>query len=250
MVSAVVLTKNEEENIAECLEKLKWCDEILVIDDISTDKTVELAKKLGAKVIQHPLNLDFSAQRNFALDQVTQKWILYVDSDERISYLLRQEILKAIEDISFKAFRLRRIDYFFGKQLKYGDVKDTKVVRLVRRGTGKWVGKVHEVWVSDGRVGELKNPLKHYPHPTIASFLRHINLYSSIRAKELYQQGIKANVFSITFYPFAKFVYLYVLSLGFLDGTPGIIHALMMSFHSFLVRAKLYLLWKNISGAP
>lgn len=250
MVSSAVLTKNEETNIAECLDKLKWCDEVLVIDDNSTDKTVDIAKKLGAKVIVHPLNSDFSAQRNFALEHISQKWVLFVDADERISYDLRQEITKTVNDISYKAFRIKRTDFFFGKELRFGDVKNTKIIRLVRRGSGKWVGKVHETWISDGRVGDLKNPIKHYPHPAIASFLRHINFYSSLRAQELYKSGVKSSVAAIIFYPIGKFLLNWIIRLGILDGTRGTIHALMMSFHSFLVRAKLYLLWKKISGYP
>jgi len=248
MISAVVLTKDEERNIEECLEKLKWCDEILVIDDDSKDKTQEIAKKMGARILSRNLDNDFAEQRNFGLENAHQKWVLFVDADERVSFDLRQEILKAINDISYKGFYLKRHDFFLGKKLKYGDVSNAKFIRLLRRGSGKWVGKVHEKWVSDGRVGELKNPLKHYPHPDIVSFLRNINFYSSIRAKELYAQNTKSSVFQIISFPIGKFIYIWIVKLGFLDGTLGVIHALMMSFHSFLVRGKLFLLWKNISG--
>jgi glycosyltransferase involved in cell wall biosynthesis len=250
MVSAVILTKNEEKNIGECINRLKWCEEIIVMDDESTDETAKIARDLGAQVINRSLNFDFAEQRNAALDYVSQKWILFVDADERVSYELRQEILKAISDISYKAFSIKRIDYFFGKLMKFGDVKNKYFVRLVRKGTGQWEGKVHEVWKSEGKVGQLKNPLKHYPHETIVGFLRHINFYSTIRARELYQQKKKTNAFEIIFFPAGKFLYNWIYKLGFMDGTRGIIHALMMSFYSFLVRGKLYLIWKNISGYP
>jgi len=248
MISAIVLTKNEEANIESCLEKLKWCDEIIVIDDNSTDRTASIAAKIGAKVIFHPLNNDFSATRNYALDQAHEKWVLYVDADEHVSFELQKEILKAINDISIKSFQLKRLDYFFGKQLKFGDTGNTKLIRLVRRGSGEWVGKVHETWKTGGKVGELKNPLKHYPHKSIVEFLRHINFYSSLRALELKSNNSTSSVTEIICYPIGKFLYLYIFTLGFLDGARGAIHAFMMSFYSFLVRAKLYLLWKNISG--
>lgn len=248
MVSAVVLTHNEEENITSCLEKLKWCSEIIIVDDNSTDKTTPIAKTFGAKILSRPLDGDFAAQRNFALNEVTQKWILFVDADEHISYDLRVEILKSTKDISYKAFIIPRVDFFFGHKMRFGDVRGAKFVRLVRRGTGKWAGPIHEVWISDGRVGELKNPIKHYPHRTIVDFLRSINYYSTVRARELHAAGKKSSALEIVAYPIGKFVLDWFLRLGFLDGTHGTIHALMMSFYSFLVRAKLYLLWKNISG--
>jgi len=250
MVSAVVLTRNEEENLGGCLEKLKWCDDVLVIDDFSSDKTVDVAAEFGARVISRNLDSDFSQQRNFALDEIKTKWVLYVDADEMVSYDLRQEILKSVTDISFKAFEIKRVDYFNGKRMRHGEVGDVWVNRLVRRGSGRWEGRVHERWVSDGKVGRLKNTLKHLPHQTIVSFLRHVNFYSTIRALELYETGKKAGVLEIISFPLGKFFLNWVLRLGFLDGTEGTIYALMMSFHSFLVRAKLFLLWKNISGTP
>jgi glycosyltransferase involved in cell wall biosynthesis len=248
MISSVIIAKNEQDNIGTCIEKLKWCEEIIVIDDYSTDKTAQIARERGATVIKNHLNGDFSSQRNFALDKVNEKWILYVDADEHVSYELRQEILKKINDISYKAFSVQRVDYFFGKKLKFGDSGNTRLTRLVRKGTGKWVGKVHETWISEGKVGELENPLKHYPHPSIVSFLRHINLYSTLRAKELYDLKKNVSALEIVAYPIGKFIYNWIIKLGFLDGTRGIIHALMMSFYTFLVRSKLFLLWKNISG--
>jgi glycosyltransferase involved in cell wall biosynthesis len=246
MISAVVLAKNEEGNIGECLKSLAWADEILVINDGSTDKTSEIAEKLGAKVIIHPLNNDYSAQRNFGLEKANGEWILFIDADERVSPKLAEEIKNKIankQDID--GYFLKREDTLFGKVLKHGETAGVRLLRLGKKEAGKWKGKVHETWKIEGEVMELENPLEHYPHPAISEFLEQINVYSTLRAQELYDQGVKTNLFFILAYTKGKFLQDYFLKLGFLDGMPGLIVALLMSFHSFLVRSKLYLLWKQ-----
>ena len=132
-----------------------------------------------------------------------------------------------------------------GKWLKYGETASVKFLRLAKKEAGKWKRPVHEIWQIKGRVGDLKNPIVHDRDMSISQFLERINKYSSLRAKELYQKKIKANAFLIIVYPIGKFMQNYFFRLGFLDGKPGFVMAIMMSIHSFLVRAKLYLLWKN-----
>lgn len=242
MLTGVVLTLNEEANLAACLDSLKFCDEIFVIDDNSTDKTLKIAKKHHATVVQHPLNNDFAAQRNFALSQVKSGWILFVDADEIVSPELVAEIKRRLlKGDSFLGYFIPRVDYLWGKRLDHGDTK-TSLLRLARRQAGEWQGKVHETWQISGTTSTLTHPLLHHPHPTITSFLRHINLYSTLRARELKDQGHKTNLFEIIFYPIGKFLYLYLYRIGLFDGTQGFISAMMMAFYSFLVRGKLYLL--------
>lgn len=244
MLTGIVLTKNEATNLKRCLESLKFCSSIIVIDDDSTDNTGKIAKSMSAKVINHPLNKDYSAQRNFAISQADTPWILFIDADEVVSSKLAQEISLATKKIQYKGFYIPRIDYMWGKKLKFGDTGRTKLLRLARRGAGQWHGQVHEIWQIEGKVGHLKNPLFHHPHQTMVEFLHHINNYSTIRAQELYSQNHSTNVLEIIFYPLFKFTYLYLFKLGFLDGTPGFIHAMTMSFYSFLTRSKLWLLYK------
>lgn len=249
MQSCVILVHNEEETIARCLRSLQFCDEIIVIDDQSTDKTVEIAKKYKAKVISHPLNNDFATQRNYVSEQARYDWILYVDADEEVTEELKEEIILVTSD-KYKdarnhgAYYLRRRDFFWGQELKYGETQTARnrgIIRLVKKNSGKWVGKVHEEFVTKGGIGRLNNYLNHYPHPSIISFLRTINDYSSKRAEELHQQGIKQAVLPILLNPLGKFIYTYFIKLGFLDGPAGFVYSFMMSFHSFLVRSKLYL---------
>jgi len=244
MISAVVLTKNEEENLPQCFESIKWCNEIVVIDDNSMDKTVEIAKKFGAKVFIHPLNNNFAQQHNFGLGKAKGEWVLFLDADERVSLGLAKEIKEKIKLSKLNGFYLKRQEFFGGKALKHGETIHC-LLRLAKKGKGEWQREVHETWEIKGEIGKLKNPLLHYSHPTLSEFIEHINNFSTLHARVLLKEGVKPSLFRIIANPLGKFIQNYLFRLGFLDGTPGIIVALMMSFHSFLARAKLYQLWKK-----
>ncbi len=241
MISAVVLTKNNQETIVHCLDSLSWCDEIVVIDDDSTDDTRMIAKGYGARVIRHSLHNNFAFQRNFALEKARGEWILFVDSDEVVSSGLRDDIQHAIQTDTYVGYRLKRQDIFFGKQLRFGETARVRLLRLGKKDSGVWKRSVHEVWDIKGRIGDLRHPLLHYSHPTIRSFIDDINRYSTLHAEELKKIGTRVSVVDIVAYPLGKFLYNYVLRQGFRDGTEGTIMAFMMSLHSFLARAKLYL---------
>lgn len=240
MITGVVLAKNEEENIEKCLESLRWCDELVVIDDNSTDKTVEIAKKCGATVFAHDLDDDFAGARNFALSQAKGEWVLFVDADEVVSKDLAKEIREIIQNSLLDGAYVKRVDHVFGKTLKYGETGNSWLLRLGRKDAGSWTGTVHEKWNIQNNITDLQNPLLHYPHKNLSEFLKKINFYTTLRAKELYDQKARAGFFSIIFYTKAKFFQNYIIKLGILDGMPGLIHAFCMSFHSFLVRGKLW----------
>lgn len=240
MISAVVLTHNSESSIRETLLSLTWCDEIVVIDDASDDDTVLICRSLGARVVSHGLQGDFAAQRNFGLTQAKGDWILFVDADEHVSLPLAQEIRIAIQDRMKDGYTLRRLDTMWGVTLRHGEISQVRLVRLGRKGAGVWVRPVHEVWQVHGYVGTLKTPLLHYPHPDVTQFLRDINDYSTANALYLYEHNVHATLWQVVAYPVAKFIQNYVFRKGFLDGTPGAVVSIMMSFHSFLTRAKLW----------
>jgi glycosyltransferase involved in cell wall biosynthesis len=246
MLTGVVLVKNESKNIGPCLESLKFCDSILVVDDNSTDTTPRVAQAAGAKVVKHALNDNFGQQRNWAIDQVESGWILFVDADEKVSPRLQQEILTAITKIEYKGFYLRRLDYIWGKPLRFGDAGGAKIVRLGRKGAGEWAGEVHELWQIEGRTGTLKSQLIHNPHSTLVEFLRHINYYSTIKANQFFKQQRPSNILHIALGPIWRFIKSYILKLGMLDGTVGFVHAMIVSFYAFLVAGKLYLLGRGI----
>ena len=244
LISAIVLTKNEEKHIVDCLESISFCQEIIVIDDNSEDRTVEIAKKMDVKVFINSLNNDFSSQRNFGLSKANGKWILFVDADERITNELKDEILKVLqaENVNTKGFYIKRKDSMLGKVLEHGEVGNIKLLRLAQRHAGTWIGKVHETWEINDKIGSLKNFILHYSHDNISEFLKEINYYTTIRANELNKGSITVYWHDILVYPMGKFIVNYFLKLGFLDGVPGLIFAIIMSFHSFLVRGKLWLL--------
>lgn len=188
---------------------------------------------------------NFAKARNTELANAKSDWVLFVDSDEKITPELKNEILEAIKSEEYDAYYLKRKDTFLGKELKYGETGNAKFIRLAKRNFGKWDRPVHEVWAGKGRVGELHNPLLHNSHTSVSTFLEKINIYSSIEADYRFGHGIKSSLIKITIYPIAKFKLNYIFRLGFLDGMPGAIMAIMMSFHSYLTWTKLYLLWQK-----
>ena len=246
-LSVIILAKNEEDNIVDCLESVSFADEILVIDDFSKDRTIEIIESLRnrkIKLVKNTLGSDFSSQRNFGLSKAQGDWALFIDADERVSEALTLEISNIKYQISnkYNGFYIKRRDFMWGRELKHGEVRGIKLLRLAEKGKGEWEGKVHEKWKIKGPIDELRNPLLHYPHQTISEFLREINFYTDIRAKELYMKGIHVYLSSIILYPAGKFLLNYIFKRGFLDGIPGLILAILMSFHSFLVRGKVWLL--------
>jgi glycosyltransferase involved in cell wall biosynthesis len=246
MISVVILTRNEEQNIQKCLESVKWCDEIIIIDDASSDNTIEIAKKYKVAIYRNPLNGNFSAQRNFGLTKTKNDWILFVDSDEVVSDALAYEISNAIglrgQNLkNFNGFCIRREDFMWGKRLKHGE-SNIKILRLGRKGAGSWRGMAHEIWDIKEPVGTLFNPMLHFPHKNLVEFLREINFYTDIRARELKEKKSKVSFWSILIYPLGKFMIDYIFKKGFMDGIHGLVFAIAMSFHSLLVRGKLWLI--------
>ena len=241
-LSAVIIAKDEQENIGRCILSVKFCDEIVVIDDHSTDKTAQIAKKLGAQVITRDLMASFSDQRNFGLIKARGKWVIFVDADEVISDALRKEILTATnKKINYvSGYLFKRIDHVWNQKIKHGEVGDARFLRLAQRRAGKWHRRVHEHWHVIGQVREFKNPILHYPHQTLREFLTEVNDRSTLHALANKDEGKYANLAIIVFAPFFKFMYGYILRFGFLDGKAGFVIAMVMSLHSFLSWSKLW----------
>lgn len=241
-LTAIILSKGEK-SLEMAVESVKFCDEILIIKDSS----FEGKAKIKQRIVNRFLAEDFSAQRNYAMKEAKGEWILFVDADEVVTQELAKEIEHEVQSTKHKAsetaYYIRRRDYFWGKELKYGETRKARnsgIIRLVKKNSGRWNGRVHEVFVPAGKVGRLNSFLNHYPHQTLKELIGDINYYSTLRAKELLNNNVGINILQIIFYPLGKFVLGYFLYLGFLDGPAGFVYSFMMSFHSFLVRAKLY----------
>lgn len=232
-ITAVILTKNEETNINRALKSVQFCENIIVIDDYSSDKTIAIAKRHKAAIFKHHLENDFAQQRNFALSKVGTMWALFIDADEVVSKKLRQEILAATASATHvTGYYLRRKDIFNNKVLSHGEWGNAMLLRLARVSSGRWSRPVHEVWNINGMSKELTQPLLHYGHDTIKSFVSHILRYSNIHSK---QKRTEDNAIIHTIgYPTAKFMNNYIVRLGFLDGVEGLMYSVLMSLHSFL----------------
>lgn len=252
MITAIVLTRNDSATIDRCLASLTWCDEIVVVDDYSTDNTVKrIRNPLGhtqgkhesgirIKIFSRKLESDFAEQRNWALSKASGDWVLFVDADEEVSEELRQEIQEALRDKDVYGYFFSRRDFFMGRWLTYGETANVRLLRLARRDAGKWEGAVHETWNISGPKDTLRHPLLHYPHPDLSSFLADINRYSDLVAGQMEKDTAGLPFWKIFVYPVGKFLYSYFLLGGFLDGTPGFLMAMFMSFHSFLAKAKYW----------
>jgi glycosyltransferase involved in cell wall biosynthesis len=241
MISAVILTKNSGAAIEKTLRSVRFCDEVVVIDDESTDDTRVISEKYRAKFIVHSLHEDFAGQRNFGLSEAKGQWVLFVDSDEIITNDLNVEIKNKTSKLgNCVGYYIKRQDEMWGKTLRHGETANVRLLRLARKDAGIWVRPVHEVWDVKGNVAELTNPLIHYPHPTVREFLSNVNRYSTVNANVFFDEGVRVNFFSVITYPVGKFIYNYFFRAGFLDGMPGLVIALMMSFHSFLTRGKIW----------
>lgn len=240
-VSVVILTKNEEHMIAECIRSVSFADEIVVVDSGSTDTTAEIAKQLNAHVITHPLK-NFSDQRSFALQQVTGDWILYIDADERVSRELREEIVK-ITNYEIRntkcAYRITRKNYYLGNH-EWPVLE--KHVRLFRRESLMgWSGDIHETPIVQGDIGELKGYLLHYTHRDLSGMVEKTLFWSDIEVTQLVKSNHPPMVaWRFVRIMFTKFFDSYIVQKGWKAGTIGLIESMFQAYSYFIIYAKLW----------
>lgn len=240
MLTGVIITKNEEKNISEAITNLDFCDEIIVCDNNSSDKTTRLAKDLKAKVFSKKFT-DYSQQRNYALDRAVDGWIFFLDADERVTNELRDEIKTIVKNNLVDGVYFKRTDYFLGKKLHFGETGSVRLLRLAKKASGVWRRGVHEYWDVEGRTTNAKNGIQHNSHSDLSSLIEKLNKYSKIHALENSKSGKISNIAKVIFFPVLKFKLNYIIRMGFLDAVHGFVFALMMSFHSFLSWSILFL---------
>jgi len=247
-LSVVILTRNEEANIAACLDTVKWADEIIIVDDDSEDDTVKIAKKYTDKIIINPLNGDFTKQRNMGIDNSSGDWILQMDQDERITPELKDKIIEMLDKgTGFAAFRFRRINNFCGKFLRFGGEGAHKPLRLFKRGKARFTvsrTRMDEELEVDGPIGELDAYMEHYNFPAINHYVIRQNFYSELEAKALFNKiGIipeKRLRKELTFGPLKLFFKMYIKRKGFKDGIHGLVFAMLSAWRRFLIYAKYW----------
>ncbi len=244
-LSVVILTKNEEENIADCIKSAKWADEVVVFDAFSEDRTVEIARKLGARIIQHPFH-DFAQQRNAALEMVDSDWVFFVDADERITPELAVEARSAIQDPSRDGWWVPRYNYIFGKIVRHAGWYPDYQLRLLRRGKARYDPKreVHELVILNGEEGHLKAPLIHYNYDTVSQFIERQSFYAHYEAKILFRQGIRPKPHNFILQPLREFKRRYITLEGYKDGWRGLLLSLLMAYYSFVTYLRLWRLWR------
>jgi glycosyltransferase involved in cell wall biosynthesis len=241
-ISAIVVCFNEERNIGDCLASLRWCDEIVVVDSFSTDRTVEICRQFTDRVLQRAW-AGYRDQKAFAHSQATGEWVLLVDSDERVSPELQNEIGQALEKDRelYCGYAIPRLVFYLQRWWRRGGWYPDYDVRLFRRDRATWGGKEpHEKIFVDGRVRKLQHPLLHFTYRDIADHLERINRFTSISARELKDGGRRARLSDALLRPAARFFSSYVLKRGFMEGFAGFYVAVTAAVYVFLKYAKLW----------
>ena len=261
-VSILILTKNEEINIERCLQAVSWADDIVVYDSYSDDRTVELAEKMGARIVQRKFD-NWSSHQNWAVEHIEFKhpWVYYTDADETCDDQLRDELLSLNERCGdCSAFQVRRKDYFMGRWLKRSQLYPTWITRVFRPDKIRYERLVNPVAVVDGEVGLLNGHILHQPfsHGVGHWFDRH-NRYSDMEAQDLIKEvagrlhtadlfsrdaairrrALKTLAYRLPGRPLLMFSYLYFFRMGFLDGKPGFRYSVMRAFYEFMIDLKV-----------
>lgn len=245
-ITALAITLNEETNVKRYVESLSFADEIIFIDSQSDDNTAFIAEKMGVKVIQRKFD-NFSNQRNFAIDQAKNEWIVFFDLDERISKEVTEEIIsKTKNPKGIVAFYVKRNFFLFNKHLKYGGFQNDKAIRLFNKKHCKYNGKlVHEEIQTEGKIDVLKNSIDHHSYKNFEHYCSKLNLYSKLQATKLYQKKTKPNLYHFIIKPAYRFLWQYFYRLGILDGREGFLSARV---NSFFVFKKYLILWMLNNG--
>lgn len=234
-LSVIIIALNQEDNIVPCLETVRWADDIVVVDSGSQDRTLELARDFTDRIftINWP---GFGAAKNYALDQARGDWVFSLDTDERVSEALREEILAAVRtDEKFAGYKVPRKNYFGGRWVKRLGWYPDYTLRLFQRGKGRFRERaVHEEVLVNGPVGFLHHPLDHYSYASVSDYLARQDRYARLAAQEMRREGRRPRAGELFWRPLSHFFKLYVLRLGFLEGRLGYTLALLSSLYNFL----------------
>ena len=241
-LSVIIVTRNEEHNLRECLNTVKLADEIILVDQSSQDKTLELAKEFTDKIFVVEPKGYCEPDRITALEKASFNWVLCIDADERIPQNLAGEIrhIMSLDNIEYDGYLIPRRNYIFGRYMKYGGHRNDRHLRLFKKDRVKLSEKIHEPPIVTGRVGTLKNHMEHYSTNTLSEYCRKLNAYTDKEAGRMKEEGIKFSLSHITIKPVAKFIYQYIFQGGFMDGREGFLFYSLSAFYIFLKHVKLW----------
>ena len=240
-ISVCIITLNEESRIRDCLESVKWADEIIVVDSYSTDKTVDICKEYTDRIYQRawPGNID---QKNYTIGLAKSDWILCMDADERLSAGLIEEIKDAVRNPNnTTGFFFPRRSFYLGRWINHGDWYPDYQLRLFKKGCGHWQGtNPHGRVYVEGKTRHMKHDIHHFNYKNFSHQLKTIDNYSNIFAEITTERGKGFSLFQLIFRPLYKFIKVYFIKLGFLDGIQGFILATSNAFYIFVKYVKLW----------
>ncbi len=254
-LSTIIITLNEEQNIKECLESVKWADEIIIVDAYSSDNTVKICKnagKAGQKLKIFERKWDgYSKQKNFGINKSKHNWILNIDADERITSKLKDEILdKLSKNNNNQGYKIPRKNFYFHKWIKWGGNYPDYQLRLFNKKHGKvQITPVHEGVSVKGKISKLKNPMLHYTYNTLNDYFQRFIKYTDLEKDILISKNAKINFFTMKYHiiilPFKKFITRFIFKLGFLDGFAGFMVIKLNNFTKIISFYKYYLWYKK-----
>lgn len=248
-ITVAVITKNEERHIAKCLESVAWADDIVVVDGFSTDRTAEIARSMGARVIEHKFSGSFADERNEGNNNARHDWVLHIDADDVVTATFRDRLISALAGNSGEViYKFRRRNYFLGHSMDHGGFHHY-IPNLVNRKYVKYEGDVHEVPTYKGGMGVIEADIDHYPFDSIDQFITRQNRYAGIAAKKMLEtdgilsaRDIRKGMVGRTFKVFWK---SYVKKQGYKDGVYGLMFGVLFAFINFLKWAKYWELVKK-----
>ena len=245
-ISVTIIALNEEKKIAKAIQSVSWAEDILVVDSGSTDRTVEIAKQNGARVLQNPWK-GYGQQKNFAQAHALHSWILNIDADEWVSESLANEIrdqltvLNSTERLPSQGFQIPRKTFYLGKWIEHGGWYPNYLTRLAHRDSAHWTEPaVHESLQVQGETGRLKNPIMHDAFNSIGDQILTNLRFAKLGSEDLARKGQKPSMFKLIFKPLGKFFETYFLKKGFADGLPGFIISVNAAHSMFLKYAFLF----------
>lgn len=239
-VTVVIATRNEAANIAACIDSVRWADEIIVVDHGSADDTITEAEAAGATVMSAAQDRSIGEARNQAIERATHHWILVVDADERGTAELAAAVREAVATPASSAYRVPRRNFFMGDEIRHGGWETDRPVRLFDSALRYDASRVHEHVVTSGPPATLGAALLHYPYPSLDSYFEKFVRYSQWWAQDQFARGRRASIAGIVFKPPARFVSMFIIRRGFLDGARG---AVLASLAAASVCAKYARLW-------
>lgn len=243
-ISVNIITYNEEANIQDALESVRWADEIVVLDSFSTDRTPEICRKYTDKIINQEF-VGYGKLRNIIIDQSSHDWILSLDSDERVTDAVREEIFRTLEnDPSADGYSIPRKSHFLGYWVRYcGWYPDYRSMQLFRKDKGRYTEVLnddHLELVPGGKRGYLKSPIMHYTYHDLDQYLAKMERYTTLKVQQMMKDGRKFRMHQLVTHPAFTFFKMFILRRGFLDGHIGIMLSMLYTYYTFLKYAKFW----------